>query len=165
MQRVEVRNSIQPNPDNLSVKNRGAFDMCSRIDNQRVAFRPVGAVHGVELNPAIPDKIMYFGIGFLFATLIGVAVIPVVYNRAVGLTLRRLESSLPHSMAEIQADKDLLRAEFAMSRRQLEVRVEELKEQSTSQLAELGRKSDVINRLKIEREVQKVRDDWAQKRS
>ena len=103
-----------------------------------------------------PIMIMYFGIGFLFATLIGVAVIPVVYNRAVGLTLRRLESSLPHSMAEIQADKDLLRAEFAMSRRQLEVRVEELKEQSTSQLAELGRKSDVINRLKIEREVQKV---------
>ena len=102
------------------------------------------------------EPIMYFGIGFLFATLIGVAVIPVVYNRAVGLTLRRLESSLPHSMAEIQADKDLLRAEFAMSRRQLEVRVEELKEQSTSQLAELGRKSDVINRLKIEREVQKV---------
>ena len=102
------------------------------------------------------EAIMYFGIGFLFATLIGVAVIPVVYNRAVGLTLRRLESSLPHSMAEIQADKDLLRAEFAMSRRQLEVRVEELKEQSTSQLAELGRKSDVINRLKIEREVKKV---------
>ena len=102
------------------------------------------------------EAIMYFGDGFLFGTLIGVAVIPVVYNRAVGLTLRRLESSLPHSMAEIQADKDLLRAEFAMSRRQLEVRVEELKEQSTSQLAELGRKSDVINRLKIEREVQKV---------
>ena len=29
------------------------------------------------------EPIMYFGIGFLFATLIGVAVIPVVYNRAV----------------------------------------------------------------------------------
>ena len=59
-------------------------------------------------------------------------------------------------MAEIQADKDLLRTEFAMSRRRLEIRVEELKEQNTSQLAELGRKSDIINRLKIEREVQKV---------
>jgi hypothetical protein len=103
-----------------------------------------------------PIMIMYFGIGFLFATLMGVAVITFVHDRAVGLTLRRVESSLPHSMAEIQADKDLLRAEFAMSRRQLEVRVEELKEQNTSQLAELGRKSDVINRLKIEREVQKV---------
>ena len=103
-----------------------------------------------------PIMIMYFGIGFLFATLMGVAVITFVHDRAVRLTLRLLESSLPRSMAEIQADKDLLRAEFALSRRRLEVRVEELKEQSTSQLAELGRKSDVINRLKIEREVQKV---------
>ena len=103
-----------------------------------------------------PIMIMYFGIGFLFATLMGVAVIPIVLDRAVRLTLRRTESSLPQSMAEIQADKDLLRTEFAMSRCRLEIRVEELKEQSTSQLAELGRKSDVINRLKIEREVQKV---------
>ena len=102
------------------------------------------------------EPIMYFGIGFLFATLMGVAVITFVHDRAVRLTLRLLESSLPRSMAEIQADKDLLRAEFALSRRRLEVRVEELKEQSTSQLAELGRKSDVINRLKIEREVKKV---------
>ena len=102
------------------------------------------------------EPIMYFGIGFLFATLMGVAVIPIVLDRAVRLTLRRTESSLPQSMAEIQADKDLLRTEFAMSRRRLEIRVEELKEQNTNQLAELGRKSDVINRLKIEREVQKV---------
>ena len=85
-----------------------------------------------------------------------VAVIPFVLDRAVRLTLQRTESSLPQSMAEIQADKDLLRTEFAMSRRRLEIRVEELKEQNTSQLAELGRKSDVINRLKIEREMQKV---------
>ena len=102
------------------------------------------------------EPIMYFGIGFLFATLMGVAVIPIVLDRAVRLTLRRTESSLPQSMAEIRADKDLLRTEFAMSRRWLEIRVEELKEQNTSQLAELGRKSDVINRLKIECEVQKV---------
>ena len=44
----------------------------------------------------------------------------------------------------------------AMVRASREVMIEELKGQSTSQLAELGRKSDVINRLKIEREVQKV---------
>jgi hypothetical protein len=102
------------------------------------------------------EPIMYFGIGFLFATLIGVAVIPLIHARAVRLTMRRLESSIPQSMAEIQADKDLLRAEFAMSTRRLEIGVEQLKEQSSSQLAELGRKGDVINRLKIEREAQNV---------
>ena len=38
MQRVEVRNPIRANPDNLSVKNCSAFDMCRGIDNQRIAF-------------------------------------------------------------------------------------------------------------------------------
>ena len=94
------------------------------------------------------EAIIYCGAGFLIAALIGVAVAPLIHNRAVRLTLRRLENSIPQSMAEIQADKDLLRAEFALSTHQLE--------QNTIQLAELGRKSDVINRLKIEREAQKV---------
>src|SRR5262245_50922937 len=102
------------------------------------------------------ETIMYFGTGFLFAALIGVAVAPLIHDRAVRLTMRRLENSIPQSMAEIQADKDLLRAEFAMSARRLELGVEQLKEQSASQLAELGRKGDVINRFKIEREAQNV---------
>jgi hypothetical protein len=102
------------------------------------------------------EAIMYFGIGFLFASLIGVAVAPLIHDRAVRLTMRRLENSIPQSMAEIQADKDLLRAEFAMSTRRLEIGVEELKEQNTSQLAELARKGDMVNRLKLEREAHKV---------
>ncbi|HTF77759.1 MAG TPA: hypothetical protein VK620_26185, partial [Bradyrhizobium sp.] len=56
----------------------------------------------------------------------------------------------PLSMAEIQADKDQLRAEFAMSARRLEMSVDQLKNKTTSQLAELGKKSDAINRMKIE---------------
>jgi chromosome segregation ATPase len=53
-------------------------------------------------------------------------------------------------MAEIQADKDQLRAEFAMSTRRLEMSVDQLKTRSTGQLAELGKKGDAINRLKVE---------------
>jgi chromosome segregation ATPase len=64
--------------------------------------------------------------------------------------MRRLEAATPLSMAEIQADKDQLRAEFAMSTRRLEMSVETMKAKTTSQLAELGKKSDAINRLKIE---------------
>jgi hypothetical protein len=99
---------------------------------------------------------MYLGIGFLFAGLIGMAVMPLVHGRAVRLTIRRLEAALPQSMEEIQADKDLLRAEFALSTRRLEMSVEQLKTKSTSQLAELGRKGDAINRLKVERDALKV---------
>ena len=96
------------------------------------------------------EPIMFFGIGFLFAALIGLIIIPLVQARAVRLTMRRLEAATPLSMAEIQADKDQLRAEFAMSTRRLEMSVEQMKAKTTSQLAELGKKSDAINRLKLE---------------
>ena len=96
------------------------------------------------------EPIMYFAIGFLFAGLVGLVLIPLVHNRAVRLTIRRLEAATPLSMAEIQADKDQLRAEFAMSTRRLEISVEQLKARTTSQLAELGKKTEAINRLKSE---------------
>jgi chromosome segregation ATPase len=96
------------------------------------------------------ETIMYFGIGFLVASLFGLVLIPLVHNRAVRLTMKRLEAATPLSMAEIQADKDQLRAEFAMSTRRLEMSVEQLKARTTTQLAEIGKKSDAINRLKLE---------------
>src|SRR6476646_2991664 len=96
------------------------------------------------------EPIMYLAIGFLISMLFGLMILPLVHNRAVRLTTRRLEAATPLSMAEIQADKDQLRAEFAMSARRLEMSVDQLKNKTTSQLAELGKKSDAINRMKIE---------------
>jgi chromosome segregation ATPase len=96
------------------------------------------------------EPIMYFGIGFLVAALLGLLFVPLVHNRAVRLTMRRLEAATPLSIAEIRADKDQLRAEFAMSTRRLEMSVEQMKTKTTSQLAELGKKSDAINQLKKE---------------
>jgi chromosome segregation ATPase len=96
------------------------------------------------------EPAMYLGIGFLVASLLGLVFIPLVHARAVRLTVRRMEAATPLSMAEIQADKDQLRAEFAMSTRRLEMNVEQLKAKTTSQLAEIGKKSDAINRLKAE---------------
>jgi myosin heavy subunit len=96
------------------------------------------------------EPIMYLAIGFLISMLFGLMIVPLVHNRAVRLTTRRLEAATPLSMAEIQADKDQLRAEFAMSARRLEMSVDQLKSKSTSQLAELGKKTDAINRMKLE---------------
>jgi chromosome segregation ATPase len=96
------------------------------------------------------EPIMYLAIGFLVSMLFGLMIVPLVHNRAVRLTTRRLEAATPLSMAEIQADKDQLRAEFAMSARRLEMNVDQLKNKTTSQLAELGKKTDAINRMKLE---------------
>ena len=96
------------------------------------------------------EPIMYVGIGFLVAGLLVIGLIPLVHARAVRLTMKRLEAVTPMSMAEIQADKDQLRAEFAMSTRRLEMNVEQMKAKTTSQLAEIGKKSEAIGRLKLE---------------
>jgi chromosome segregation ATPase len=96
------------------------------------------------------EPIMYLAIGFLVSMLFGLMILPLVHNRAVRLTTKRMEAATPLSMAEIQADKDQLRAEFAMSARRLEMSVDQLRSRTTSQLAELGKKTDAINRMKIE---------------
>src|SRR5438445_5781732 len=96
------------------------------------------------------EPIMFVGIGFLVAGLLVIGVIPLVHARAERLTQRRLEALTPLSMAEIQADKDQLRAEFAMSTRRLEMSVEQMKAKTSSQLAEIGKKSEAIGRLKLE---------------
>jgi chromosome segregation ATPase len=96
------------------------------------------------------EPAMYFGIGFLVAALFGLLFVPLVHNRAVRLTMKRLEAATPLSIAEIRADKDQLRAEFAMSTRRLEMSVAQMKTKTTTQLAELGKKTDAINQLKKE---------------
>ena len=96
------------------------------------------------------EPVMYFGIGFLVAALLCLLFVPLVHNRAVRLTMKRLEAATPLSIAEIRADKDQLRAEFAMSTRRLEMSVAQMKTKATTQLADLGKKSDAINQLKKE---------------
>jgi hypothetical protein len=81
------------------------------------------------------EAIMYMGIGFLFAGLIAVAVMPLVHDRAVRLTTRRLRAILPLSTMEVQADKDLLRAEFAMSACRFEMSLEHLSKRTPPKLS------------------------------
>lgn len=96
------------------------------------------------------ESIMYFAGGFLVASLSALALISSVHHRAVRLTQRRLEDSIPVSLTEIQADRDKLRARFAMSTRRLEVTIEQLEAKVTSQLGEIARKSEAIARLKVQ---------------
>ncbi|HMA58315.1 MAG TPA: hypothetical protein VKP52_16595 [Pseudolabrys sp.] len=47
------------------------------------------------------ETIMYFGLGFLVAALSVLVVVPLVHGRAVRLTVRRLEGTIPSTTAEI----------------------------------------------------------------
>lgn len=94
------------------------------------------------------EPIMFFGVGFLIAALIGLFVVPLVHGRAARLTMRRLEAVACLPMAKIQADRDQLRAECVMSVRRLEMIVQNLITKRTSLLSEFGKESETSKRLK-----------------
>lgn len=98
------------------------------------------------------EWLMLLGIGFLAGCVAILAFVPLVHQRAVRLTMRNLVEATPLAMTEIRADKDHLRAQFAMAIRRLEVSVEEMKSKGASHLAELARKHAEIGELKAELE-------------
>jgi chromosome segregation ATPase len=100
-------------------------------------------VRTVFVEPA-----MYAAIGFLFAGLCALLAAPVIHRRAVRLTTRRLDAATPTAIMEIRADKDQLRAQFAVTLRQLETSVEKLKAKVAAHEAEAGRRTQAINLLK-----------------
>ena len=103
------------------------------------------------------EAIMYMGIGFLLGGLVGLMVVPLVHNRAVRLTIRRLQAAIPQTMAEIEADKDLLRAEFAMSTRRFEMNIEKVKASNAGLLVKLDKRNEIINRLKNQHDAKKAK--------
>jgi chromosome segregation ATPase len=78
-------------------------------------------------------------------------VAPAVWRRAVVLTRRRIEASVPLSLNEIQADKDRMRAEFAMSTRRLEMSIKSFKEKAAAQIVEINKNRDELRQLAEER--------------
>lgn len=98
------------------------------------------------------ENIMYFALGLLVAGLLALVIMPAVWKRAVRLTKRRIEAATPITMAEFRADKDQLRAEFALSTRRLEMNVEALRKRLAEQLGDVNQKRSDLGALKAERE-------------
>lgn len=90
------------------------------------------------------ETAMYVGLGFLAASLLGVFVASAVWRRAVRLTTQRVREELPVSLAQVKADRDQLRAEFAMSAKKLEISVDELRRKAQAQVVEIGRKNEEL---------------------
>ncbi|HEX3495871.1 MAG TPA: hypothetical protein VHT02_01640, partial [Methylocella sp.] len=90
------------------------------------------------------EQAMVFALGFLVAGLIALAAAPAFWARAIRLSTRRLEMQLPLSFEEIQASRDLLRAEFAVECRRLEQKLEALNLVHAADMAELSRRAAII---------------------
>ncbi len=74
------------------------------------------------------------------------------------LTKKRIEAATPITMAEFRADKDQLRAEFALSTRRLEMHVEALRRRLSDQLRDINRKRNEVGAIRDERETQLTAD-------
>jgi len=98
------------------------------------------------------ENIMYFALGLLVAGLLALIIMPAVWRRAVRLTKKRIEAATPITMAEFRADKDQLRAEFALSTRRLEMNVEALRRRLSEQLRDINRKRSEVGAIKGERD-------------
>lgn len=96
------------------------------------------------------DMLMFGALGFLIGCLLALVLAPPLWNRAVRLTTRRLEATMPISLADIQADKDQLRAEFAIELRKLEVSLEKAKEKAARELIEANKRRVEIQMLQSE---------------
>ena len=97
------------------------------------------------------QSIMLTALGFLSAVLLALLIAPAFWRRAVRLTTRRLKEQLPLSDAEIRADKDRLRAEYAIRVHKLEMKVEQANLQKARDLIEINRRDGNISMLEQER--------------
>jgi hypothetical protein len=91
--------------------------------------------------------VMLVALGFLAASFIVLLLAPAFWSRAVRLTAARLRESMPATETEIRADKDKLRADYAMKIYRLESRVDQAKLGSARQLIELNRRDATISDL------------------
>lgn len=98
----------------------------------------------------VVQSILFFILGFLCAGFLALLVAPSIWRRAVALTRRRIEGSIPLTQSEIRADKDHLRAEFAMSTRRLEMTVAALQEKSAGQAVEMARVGEQLSTAQSE---------------
>jgi hypothetical protein len=94
------------------------------------------------------DVAMYAALGFLVASLLALMLAPPLWKRAVRLTTRRVEATMPMSVSDIQADKDQLRAEFAIELRRVEVARDKARDKAARELVEANKRRVEIAELK-----------------
>jgi chromosome segregation ATPase len=93
------------------------------------------------------ETIMLVALGFAVAALIALFLGRFAWVFAVGLGKQRMQRATPTTIAELRADRDRLRAEYAMLSRKLELRMNDLKTKLAEQMAEVSRNRNRIDHL------------------
>ncbi len=96
------------------------------------------------------ETIMYVALGFVLATLVALFIGRAMWAVALRASKRRGERQHPSDLARAHADRDQLRAEYAMLSRKLELRLGDLKTRLAEQSAEVSRNRNRIEHLVAE---------------
>jgi hypothetical protein len=99
----------------------------------------------------VTEPVAIFLLGCLCAALVALLTMPLVWKRGAAVARRKAEADLPQSLDEIQADKDRLRAEFAMGSRRLEMALQEERDKSAAKAQEVGRITERFREVDAER--------------
>lgn len=90
---------------------------------------------------------MLIALGFFAASILALLIAPAFWKRAVSLTTRRIKERLPLTEEEIRADRDRLRAEYAISIHKLETQVDGLNLRRARDMIEINRRDASISLL------------------
>src|SRR5262245_48936648 len=93
---------------------------------------------------------MLVALGFFAASLLGLLVASAFWSRAVRLTTARIKQSMPVSEPEMRADRDRLRAEYAIKVHKLEMQLDQAKLERARQLIDINRRDASISTLETD---------------
>ena len=105
---------------------------------------------------------MLVALGFLGASLLALLIAPAFWARTVRLTTSRIKDTMPLTEIEIRADKDRIRAEYAIEVHKLENRTEQVRLAAARQQIELNRRDARINQIETELERLKAEHEESQ---
>lgn len=93
------------------------------------------------------ETLMLVILGFALAALIALFIGRFAWGLALRLGARRMQRQVPSTVAELQSERDRLRAEYAMLSRKLEQRFSDIKMRMAEQMAEVSRNRNRVETL------------------
>lgn len=100
------------------------------------------------------EAAMYVALGFFMATLLGLAILPAVYRRAVRLTQEALKAVNPSTYAEVRGAQDHERARHALAVRKVERALEKERENAVTFRLEAGKLAAELVKEKSKHELE-----------
>ena len=98
------------------------------------------------------EDALFLALGFCTAVVLSIALLPLLWARALRLTRQRLELLVPWSKGEIDAERDGLRAQAAVDQRRLEQDMERSRTALAAREVDLGRLTVNLVKGELERD-------------